>query len=992
MVCKINYEGKFMTEIRTNQVDTLAKTQPSQQIQTQQANPYGYPRQGLNRTIRDEFVIEHRKNGLTGRLFNVIKNITGLGLGSKKVEQAVAKAEKGEITNEEARETITKYRKSQANSSQVVGDGLSTALCVLTFLDTKNTLANKGPGAYLRKVHGIIKDKPEVKTNTIMDLFNKGNRSLRLSEADLARYFKNPKGLMIRLSLGGIAAGFSKALFGVIDRIGAKEFYTDKKDFNGAIDPYDKAAYSQARKQDRREKWSANWKNFFSGIINGTTVPLMGLFGGIVGVPLYFAINSLNRYFIGNHVDEDKSFESYINNIKENGLLGATLALGAGIPIALKTHKIAVFEKTGRKAVKLLENTKFEPNEFNGRSTYEEISEILLKDSEISKIIRKDRSLERTSIWGEKSLTESELQDLAQELNDANFFAAKFKQISNDGSALARVLKEDCRPTRTCEEAQAYIDNAFGKGKYTIDKDHYCLGVGTVAETYFAKGADGKEVCIKVIKEGMNADKIARDKEAFLRIIDNLSVNPETGKAYTQAEKNIFKQNVENLADGVLKEIDLANEFKAAEELAKHTQYANVVKGIEVSENKAAYVMERANGISLESLMNLNEAYAYRENMQKLLNGEIKSFGGFMDSINAVIGEAMTEANMRGGSPLKAIIEDYHLSNEQKLQKINEFIDKVERKTPTHGNNIKLTPEDIKNLITEYQQVLVEQYNKITSGGKVVHGDIHPGNIFIDVDALKNMSSPNRMEQIWTDLTGRVSRKNHGVFTLIDTGNVINLSKAQSISLLNLTSYIEHGNYKKIAEYVMQGVEGDALGGHTKEEATKIIEEQLKKCFTDTTTPLDIMTTDNLLKLTSNIMKKHNIVPNDTQLNLNKAVQSANNSYDALVKGLFDGRMGNGQALSMLFGFGDGAKDGSFLKQIKKNMEKAQERENLRHMSLSERNHQRKLDGNLKPDQVEYHVFRLKQGLAKPSFKMPKKKETPDMKIPEILEDGFESI
>ena len=948
-----------MTEISTNNVVQTPKTAVTS---TPQQYPNGYqPAPMIQKTIRDEFVVQHRKNGLVERLFNVLKNISGIGIGSKKVQAVVEKAEKGEITEDEARVIINKYRKSQANSAQVVGDGLSMAGGIASFLTTTQLIAKDGAGAYLRKAHGIIKKKPEQKTDTILDLFNRKNRGLRLSESQLAEIFKNPKSLNWKFALAGfLGAGFTKMFFGMIDRIGAKEFYTDKKDFNGAVNPYDKAAYSQARKQDKREKRSANWKNFLSGMINGATIPLMGIMGGIVGVPLYFVINSLNRYFVGNHVEEDKSFDNYMKNIKENGLLGATLALGVGIPVAIKTHKIAVFDNMSRKAVKLLENTKFADNEFNGKSTYDEISEILLRDSEIAGIIRKDKSMGRS--WGEKVLTESELQDLAQELNDKNFFAAKFKQISNDGSALARVLKEDCRPTRTYEEAQAYVDRAFGKGVYTIDKEHYCLGVGTVAETYFAKGKDG-DVCIKVIKEGMNADKIAKDKEAFLDIIDKIAINPETGKAYTQAEKNIFKQNVNNLADGVLKEIDLANEFKAAQELTKHTEYANVVKGIEVSKDNNAYVMERAKGISLESLMNLNEAYSYRENMQKLLNGDIKSVGGFMEGVNAALGEAMVEANMRGGSPLKAIVEDWNLTTKEKLQKINEFIDKIERKTPTHGN-IKLAPEDLKNLITEYQQVLVEQYNKINAGGKVIHGDIHPGNIFIDVDALKNMKAPSKAEQILTDLTGRVNRKNHGVFTLIDTGNVIELSKEQSISLLNLTSYIEHGNYKKIAEYVMQGVEGDALGGHTKEEATKIIEEQLKKSFTDTTTPLDIMTTDNLLKLTSNIMKKHNIVPNDTQLNLNKAIQSANNSYDALVKGIFDSNLGNGQALGMLFGYGEGAKSGSFLKQLKKNMEKTQEKENLRNMSLTEKRHQKKLDGNLNPNQVEYHIYRLKQGLA----------------------------
>ena len=74
--------------------------------------------------------------------------------------------------------------------------------------------------------------------------------------------------------------------------------------------------------------------------------------------------------------------------------------------------------------------------------------------------------------------------------------------------------------------------------------------------TYFAKGKDGKEVCIKVIKEGINADKIRRDAEAFKAIIDKLTINPATNKPYTDAEKNIYKQNIDNLMEGVLKEID----------------------------------------------------------------------------------------------------------------------------------------------------------------------------------------------------------------------------------------------------------------------------------------------------------------------------------------------------------------------------------------------------------------------------------------------------
>ena len=923
---------------------------------------YGYSMQP-ELSLRDEFIKEHKKNGLVERVYNWLKNITKIGLGSKKVDAIVTKAENGEISEEQARGAIQKYRSSQADSAQIAGDAISIGTVFGTFFATKKYLVEESPKALLRKLHGVARKKEETKLVGLKIDWNK----LRWSETDLINYFKNPWKSSLKLGLIGLTtAATAKWLFGIINRIGSKEFVTDKKDFNGAINPYDKAAYSQVRKFERKEKRKANFRNFVSGGINGVMMPITGLVGGLVGVPVYFIINSLNRYFIGNHTDDDKSFKGYGENLKNNAILSTGLTLGFGIPMFLKTHNLAVFEKYSKQAVKKLQNTKlnYSKDMLQGKSTYEEISDILLGDKEIKAILDKDKSLAARGFFDRSYQTEDEMVGIAEELIDKNFFAAKMKQISNDGSALARVLKEDLRPTRTYEQAQAHIDKIFGKGTYVIDKEHYCLGVGTVAETYFAKGKDGKDVCIKVVKDAITADKIAKDKEAFLKVIEGLKINPQTGKPITEAERLVLRKNVEDMAEGVLKEIDLENEFKAAEKLVKDTEFAAVVKGLAVKDN--VYVMERANGISLESLMNLNEAYALRDSLMAQKGG---SLGGV---INGALGEAMTSMNMSGGSPLQEIM-NAPISTEQKIIRLNKYIEKVEAKTPTHGN-IRLEPEDLKNLINEYQQVLVEQFNKITESGKTIHGDIHPGNIFIDVDALRTMPKKSKLKDTISEITGRVNRKNHGVFTLIDTGNVIELTKEQSISLLNLSSYIEHGNYKKIAEYVLQGVEGEALGGHTKEEALKIVSDELKNCFIGLDTPLDVMTTDNVIKLTSNIMKKNNIIPNDTQLNLNKAIQSANNSYDALVKGLFEGRLGNGEALGQIFGFGEGAKDGEFLKQIKKNLEKAQEKENLRKMSAAEKAHQKKMDGNLHPNQEEYHIYKLKQSLyQKPEVQTPKR-------------------
>lgn len=949
-----------MTEIQNNYVYPQQQMMPmGPQNQPNQQNPYQTVPQG-NRTVQDEFVSQHKKNGLVERLYNGIKNLTGLGIGSKKVQAAITKFENGEKTEEEARQTIDKYRKSQATSAQITGDALSIGASIGTFFGTKKYIIDEAPKAYLRKIHGVAKRK---ENDAINSMFKIDWNKLRFSEKDLVKYFKDPTKRDVKLGIMSLAAaGFTKMLFGVIDRIGSKEFTTDKKDFNGAVNPYDKAAFKSAKKYERGEKMKANFRNFASGAINGALLPITGLVGGIVGVPLYLVTNSLNRYFIGNHDEENKSFKNYVQDLKNDGLTHAALALGVGIPAFLKTHNLSAIESASREGVKALQNIKINKQlAFEDKTTYDEISNLVLNSQSIKDIIGKENEIiankdfERLSenLLGEQTtqLTSmDELRNLAVKLCEENFFAAKFKQISKDNSALASILAENLPATRNFEAAQKYIDSVFGSGKYELDPKHYCLGVGTVAETYFAKNLQtGEEVCIKALKEGMNGDKIARDKKALLEIIE------ASKDKYSPAEITKLKNSVEDLASGVLKEIDLKNEFEAAEKLAKDTNYANVVKGIEVKNN--VYVMERAKGISLRSLMDLNEAYAYRDT----LLGQGKG-NGMLDQLNSVIGGDIIECKMDNGSRIREIARNWKLSNEEKIAELDKLIEEIESKTPSHGN-IKLEPNDLKNLIAEYQQVLVEQFNKISQDGKVMHGDIHPGNIFIDVDALKTMEGPGKMESIYTGITGKVKRENHGVFTLIDTGNIIELNQEQSLALLNLSSYIEHGNHKKIAEYVMQGVEGDALGGHTKEKATELVSEELKKYFFDPSYPLDVMTNDNVIKLTSSIMKKHGIVPNDTQLNLNKAIQSANNSYDSLVTGLFNGRLGNGDALGQLFGFGEGAKDGKFLQEIKKSMEKAQEKENLKHLSVQQRIQQKKMEGNVNPHQKEYHIYKLKQEL-----------------------------
>ena len=90
-------------------------------------------------------------------------------------------------------------------------------------------------------------------------------------------------------------------------------------------------------------------------------------------------------------------------------------------------------------------------------------------------------------------------------------------QVINNNSQV-KALKENCPPSRTMEQAQAEVNKLIGEdGKYTISK---LLGVGTIAESYLAKDASGKEVCIKILKDGITAEKIKKDEKTFIELID----------------------------------------------------------------------------------------------------------------------------------------------------------------------------------------------------------------------------------------------------------------------------------------------------------------------------------------------------------------------------------------------------------------------------------------------------------------------------------------
>ena len=867
-----------MTEVRTNYsyYNTGYQKANIKQAQTQ-------PRPQI--TLKEYYRREARKNnGLIEKFHNWLKNTTGIGIGSKKVLAEIQKAENGTATTQDVQEKIKEYNASQENSAQLFGDAVSVAASGATFFGL-NKLFNQAKGCIdvnkplTDNIASIIKKtREEFASDTKISASEKKltNRLFNIYEKTLSTLKSNKKTLLISGLASAYVGGLTKYWALKLNRVGSDEFKVDDKIYGKKKlrNPMQKKAAKLSKKQLNKERRKTNFKNFVSGTINGLMMPVMAL-GGIIGAPIYLAGNVLNRYFVANKTDKNKSVNGFMENLSQNALATGVVTAALAIPLVKKGNFAKVFNENMAKASKKLAEANLQPAEFKGISAYKQLEEMMLESPNIKSIIDGSASIE----------------DKIKQLTKENLFAAKFKQISEDESLLTKALQDNCPPTRTLDEAQKYITSNLGIG-YKVNK---LLGVGTVAETYIAKDVSGKEVCIKILKNGITKDKILNDKQKFIDMVKNM-----TDKSAD--EKEYLLRNVEDLAEGILKEVDLKNEMDNAIKLAKTTRVANVVKPIEVKNN--VYIMEKAKGVSLGSFMDLNKLYLKKEAIEKL--------------------------------------EKDPKLKEEALKEIDEKIKIVTERMPAFSD-IKLRKQDTDYLLQEYQKVFIEQFHKIDKNGKLIHADIHKGNIFIDPNVLK-------------------TRKGK-LFTLIDTGNMVDMGVEQSLRALNLTNYIKQGNVRDIAEYVLEGAKLPA--NMDKKGAVEKVEQELKACFFDNLTKLEQMNDEKILALTDNIMQKYEIISSSSQLNLHKSRTSAKKSLDALEKAIrsfdFIDVMGHdsktGKALS-------GGKKG--LEHLAKNklydtMVAKQEKENLKQLTQMQKLKQKNNPNAPKANSEEYLTYWLKQ-------------------------------
>ena len=368
-----------MTEIQAN----FAEVKPHEQISSVQPTitkpKERLPRNSRNRTPRDEFVLQHKKNGLFENLYNKIKNVTGLGIGSDKAEKAVQLAEQGKISDKKAKETIKDYRNSQANSAQILGDTASIAASLFMYFKARK-------GIKLGSAKALINEKYYEESAV-----NNGTKWMHKKWLSIAK--SKPKTFLYSVGLAALTGAFAKMFTLQLDRIGSKQFKTNKADFNNLETEEDESAYKFAKKSKRRIKRKENWRNFLSGGINALMLPITTLGGAFIGVPLYLVGNSLNRYFVGNTNERNKSLESYVNNFANDGVTHTLLAAGAAIPLIKKGRWASVFDTNLQKATEKLANAKLNYSKFNKPTTYQELQDIMLGSSnkKVADLIEKSK-------------------------------------------------------------------------------------------------------------------------------------------------------------------------------------------------------------------------------------------------------------------------------------------------------------------------------------------------------------------------------------------------------------------------------------------------------------------------------------------------------------------------------------------------------------------------------------------------------------------------
>lgn len=211
------------------------------------------------------------------------------------------------------------------------------------------------------------------------------------------------------------------------------------------------------------------------------------------------------------------------------------------------------------------------------------------------------------------------------------------------------------------------MDKAFPNGGYVLEKE---LSAGSIGAAYLVKRPDGSTAVLKMLKNGVTKEQLDMEEKIFTRVVKEFSSTPEE---YAK-NKNMLQSWYKDWKE----ELNFSTEFANNKLLATGAKRYKVAAVTDLSKDGTCLVMDKANGIQMNKLVNILEDY------------------------KANPAEFATKYS-------KEIAENPWLANPEKVMK-----------------------ELPKTLLKTFD----EQFLFLKKNGKtMMHGDPHTGNFFITADA-----------------------------------------------------------------------------------------------------------------------------------------------------------------------------------------------------------------------------------------------------------------
>jgi predicted unusual protein kinase regulating ubiquinone biosynthesis (AarF/ABC1/UbiB family) len=267
-------------------------------------------------------------------------------------------------------------------------------------------------------------------------------------------------------------------------------------------------------------------------------------------------------------------------------------------------------------------------------------------------------------------------------LESLGITSGKISQIlSSDDSLPLRIrdilgaLRSKGTPTRNITQAQEFIDKIYGKNEYTI-VGNKAIGVGTVGEVFLAKDKNGKEVVIKMLKEGISTEQLSLEKAVWDAVVRTVFRNNDEQKSNLKMVEDLFK--------GIAEELDFSKEAQGAIGLANSGSRYKVASPIKLGFEKldplqsnltkpsraVSIVYEKANGLMADKLVDLikefqSDPQLYTKNNAKLIqdNPWLSNPIEGMKELPSKYFQAFSEQSFVVKNTINTIHGDPHLGN-----------------------------------------------------------------------------------------------------------------------------------------------------------------------------------------------------------------------------------------------------------------------------------------------------------------------------------------